>query len=81
MSDKAGWIANFLDEINLPITDEAAAELRRLARVEANQAELLNALQKIAAIEDNDFGVDFEEIDEAREIARAAIAKATGEQS
>jgi hypothetical protein len=54
---------------------EAAVELRRL---HALNAELLEALKKIAAIEDQMYGPDWEEIEEARDIASAAIAKAEG---
>lgn len=45
------------------------------APVQPNDAapELLEALTKIAAIEDKQFGHDWEEIEEARGIARAAI--------
>ena len=60
------------------ITDEAAAELRRLHEV--NQ-ELLEALKEAAdalEIASNDGGVNFYQY--AKE-ARAAIAKATGEQA
>ena len=55
---------------------ETAAELRRL---HALNGELLEALKKIDAIEDQMFGPDWEEIDEARDIASAAIAKAEGQ--
>ena len=40
---------------------------------------LLEALRQIAKIGNQPYGTDYEEIDEAREIARAAIAKAEGE--
>ena len=67
--------------------EEAAAELRRLhaanvdcmAWYEATKSErdaLLEALKKIEAIEDKMFGSDWEEIEEARDIARAAIKAA-----
>ena len=56
-----------------------ATELRRLAAVEAERDALLEALQKIAAIENKEWGTDWEEIDEARDIARTAITKSTGE--
>jgi hypothetical protein len=39
-------------------------------------AELLEALRKIAAIKNQMYGGDWEEIEEAREIANSAIAKA-----
>jgi hypothetical protein len=100
MSNKAGWIANFLDEINLPITDDAAAELRRLAKVETNQAYLLEALQNLIEAadsmkstytvfrgktpeHDDHYGHEKwaeEFLQENADAARAAIAKATGEQ-
>lgn len=50
-----------------------------LLKAEAQRDALLEALKKIAAIENRMFGSDWEEIDEAREIARAAIAAAEGE--
>lgn len=40
------------------------------------RAELLEALKKIAAIPNNDFGSDWEEIEEARTISMMAIQKA-----
>jgi hypothetical protein len=42
---------------------------------------LLEALRQIAKIGNQPYGTDYEEIDEAREIARAAIARAEGEQT
>ena len=61
------------------VTESAAAdELRRLHEV--NQ-ELLKALKEIANIPDLEWGTDWEEIEQARGIARAAILKATGEQA
>jgi hypothetical protein len=57
---------------------EVVAELRRLV---AQRDALLEALNKIAAIENQMFGPDWEEIDEAREIARAAIAAVEGEKT
>jgi hypothetical protein len=54
----------------------AAAELRRLHSV---NAELLEALSRIASIELQMNGGDWDEITEAQAIAEAAIAKATGE--
>ena len=55
------------------INDEAADELRRLSAVEAQRDALLEALKKIAAIENKPVGLDWEEIEEARGIATAAI--------
>ena len=54
------------------------AELRRLHEV---NTELLEALKEIVSIEDQMYGSDWVEIEQARSIARAAIAKATGEQA
>jgi hypothetical protein len=54
-------------------------DLCELRRLEAVNAQLLEALKKIAAIENQMYGLDWEEIDEARGIARAAIAAAKGE--
>jgi hypothetical protein len=42
---------------------------------------LLEALRQIAKIGNQPYGTDYEEIDEAREIARAAITKAEGGQT
>lgn len=41
--------------------------------------DLFAALQKIAAIENREFGPDWEEIEEARQIANDAIRLVTGE--
>ena len=49
------------------------------ARLIAAAPDLLEALKKISAIENKMYGADWEEIEEARDIADAAIAKATGE--
>jgi hypothetical protein len=43
------------------------------------EAELMAALEQIAAISNKDTGMDWDEIDEARAIARAAIKKTRGE--
>ena len=56
---------------------EAAAELRRLAAVEANQAELLEVLQEIYETLAWDHLPPFKR--DIADRARAAIAKATGE--
>ena len=48
------------------------------ARLIAAAPDLLEALKKIAKIEDKMVGSDWEEIEEARAIARAAVAKAEG---
>jgi len=53
--------------------NNAAAELRRLHSV---NAELLDALNRIASIELQMNGGDWDEITEAQAIAEAAIAKA-----
>ena len=52
---------------------------QEIMNLEALLRQALEALQKIAAIENKEWGAEWEEIEEAREIARAAIAKATGE--
>lgn len=41
--------------------------------------ELLSALQAVLEIENEQYGSDYEEIDRARSIARAAIARAAGQ--
>ena len=53
----------------------------RTQRAEAQRDALLEALRKIAAIENKTVGSDWEEIEEARDTARAAIAKAEGEKA
>jgi hypothetical protein len=47
-------------------------------RREWQRDELLEALRQIAKIGNQPYGTDYEEIDKAREIARAAIAKVEG---
>jgi hypothetical protein len=58
-----------------PHHKKAAAELRRLHSV---NAELLDALNRIASIELQMYGGDWDEITEAQAIAKAAITKAQG---
>lgn len=48
----------------------------RMFVLEQQRDALLEALKKIEAIEDKMFGSDWEEIEEARDIARAAIKAA-----
>ena len=55
---------------------QSILELRRLQSV---NAALLDALNRIASIELQMYGGDWDEIKEAKAIAKAAIAKATGE--
>lgn len=55
------------------------AYLLGLKRGQENCAELVKALKQIAAIQDQMFGSDWEEIEEARTIARAALSKFQGE--
>ena len=52
----------------------------KIERLRALNADILAALEKIAEIENQDFGPDWEEIEQAREIARATIAKARDSQ-
>lgn len=66
----AGRISNHIGR-------RAALELRRL---EAANAELLEAMQKISAIELQMYGPDWEEINMAKGIAEAAIKKHEGNQ-
>lgn len=66
----------YMEQITYGEVDEKTATAN--ARLIASAPDLLEALQKIAAIEDQQFGGDWDEIIEAREIANAAIAKATG---
>lgn len=62
------------------VTDADFMALVNLARqLERDRAELLEALKEIAAIEDRMYGGDWDEIEDARKIARAAIAKAEKE--
>lgn len=59
-----------------------AIEERRLIALQTLRdvnAELIEALKEIAAIEDLLVGSDWEEIEQARVIARAALSKALGE--
>jgi predicted nucleic acid-binding Zn ribbon protein len=71
-------LANFLDVLYVRTPDRiqncvsAATELRRLHSV---NAELLEALNRIASIELQMNGGDWDEITEAQAIAEAAIAK------
>lgn len=49
---------------------------KHMREMKVQHEELLEALKKIASIKDQMYGNDWEEIEEARVIARAAIAKA-----
>jgi hypothetical protein len=71
---KALRLANELGGVSDALADEAAAELRRLHAV--NQ-ELLEALRLIAATDPVDAALDPQR---AVRVARAAIAKAEGQQ-
>jgi hypothetical protein len=55
-------------------------EIKPLLDVHSLNLELLEALKQISAIEDLEWGGDWEEIEQAREIANAAIAKAEGKE-
>jgi hypothetical protein len=72
---KALRLADYLEGSKTLPSDQikAAAELRRLHLV---NAELLEALNRIASIELQMYGGDWDEIKEAQVIAEAAIAKA-----
>ena len=61
------------------LTRENAEQIGEIVALKEQRDELLEALKKISAIENKDYGPDWEEIEEARDIADAAIAKATGE--
>ena len=56
----------------------AAANPAAILKLLAINAELVEALKKISAIELKEFGADWEEIEEAQDIADAALAKAEG---
>lgn len=63
-----------IQEVQLVEADlDMAAEIDRLHAI---NAELVEALKKITAIQNKDFGSDWEEIEEAREIAMTAIEQA-----
>ena len=68
------------DQIGRATAAEAALQMTKathalkIASVEAQRDVLLEALRKIAAIENKMVGSDWEEIEEARDTARAAIA-------
>ena len=80
LADELDYVTYGIRDVSTTrVMDKASDELRRLAAAEAQRDALLEALKKIAAIENRMFGSDWEEIDEAREIARAAIAAAEGE--
>ena len=67
------------DQIGRATAAEAALQMTKtthalkIAAVEAQRDALLEALKKIAAIENKPVGLDWEEIEEARGIATAAI--------
>lgn len=54
------------------VKQDAAAELRRLSNL---NAELIQALKNIYAIQNKEFGGEWEEIGEARNIALQALKK------
>ena len=73
----ADWLEHHAPMLTLERPMEAAADVRRLHSL---NAELVDALTQIASIEDQPFGLDWEEIAEARKIANKAIAKAEAQQ-
>ena len=71
-----------IERLTLDGIHSCHAECQRpLCRLTRERDALLEALKKIAAIGNKMWGTDWEEIEEARGIARAAIAKAEGEQA
>jgi hypothetical protein len=79
VTDKDG--RHFIFRINKPVISEGetlAPLYTHPPRREQQRDELLEALRQIAKIGNQPYGTDYEEIDKAREIARAAIAKVEG---
>lgn len=72
LSDSLCRMDTFTGHQRSEILRAASAILSLIAERDA----LLEALEKISQIENKDFGSDWEEIEEARSIARAAITKA-----
>jgi hypothetical protein len=66
------------DEYNVFGPYENASEREANIRLICAAPDLLAALKQIAAIEDKMNGGDWDEIEDARQIAQAAIAKAEG---
>lgn len=73
---KRYWLEAFIDDFYKARQFVLASDHDAVV---AQRKELLGALEKIAAIEDGYYCGDWDEIEEAREIARAAIAKAKSE--
>lgn len=61
----------------IAVNDPIAAVKEKHAALLSEVQVLREALGKIAAIQNNDWGGDYEEIEEARDIARAALGSTT----
>lgn len=74
---KTDWVQGTAqtDELGMHRADVLKQRIDRLHQV---KQELLEALKGIADIQNKDWGGDWDEIEEARSIARATIDKATG---
>lgn len=79
ISSLPGWDSTVGDISDLSFKRAQELAKTALETIETQESVLLAALQKIAAIENREFGSDWEEIEEARQIANDAIRLVTGE--
>lgn len=76
--DKTQWVQTSAQSHELGM-HRADVISQRFSEITKQRDELLVALKEISAIENQDYGADWEEIEQARNIANVTIAKVTGE--
>ena len=76
--DKTQWVQTSAQSHELGM-HRADVISQRFAEITKQRDELLVALKEISAIENQEWGAEWEEIEQARNIANVTIAKVTGE--
>ena len=76
--DKTQWVQTSAQSHELGM-HRADVISQRFAEITKQRDELLVALKEISAIENQEWGAEWEEIEQARSIANATIAKVAGE--
>lgn len=76
--DKTQWVQTSAQSHELGM-HRADVISQRITEITKQRDELLVALKEISAIENQEWGAEWEEIEQARNIANVTIAKVTGE--